>query len=1316
MDDVATELTERFERYCDTKDDEFPADVLAELQSMCRLYSISPEELDFKWQAYNMKMGGEENKMDVKTAQDFKKTIQDALERESRGKAQQRNEVKRGQPTPRAKGGDMYDMLEGLVPNTPRPSAPSGVNGSTVKRKANFQTPGGKANKAHEMSSPGGFMTPKAETSGGPVFDFASRTNANDITEQFMQGDIAIPEPPSEEPKEPRIKLKANTDMSKFSYRTMAMKLSEASEVLDDRIDEFRDILKEFAGLDESAFGNPNYASPSEIIAVGRIACDTSEGKLNTASLVLEGSRRHGSGRRVPLNVEGLQSYNFFPGQIVALRGTNASGDSFVVSEVLSLPLLNPPATKPDELDAINARYLDTPDSDPDNVRPLTLMIASGPYTTEQNLDFAPLHAFLDKAAEAYADSIILVGPFLDAEHPQIRSGDFDAPPGVNPDQATMTDLFRHHISSAIQSFHKRVPTCNVLLVPSLRDAHHHHAAFPQDKFIKKELGFGAAGKMVQCVTNPMTVSMNEMTVGMSSLDNLDMLRREELTGGKARATNIYERGARNMIEQRSFLPLFPPTGREKQQFMPTPIEEKVMKNNTANGERKEGEEVDEEQAPSPFLPLGTMLDTSYLKLGEMLNVRPDILITPSVLQGTVKVVESVLIVNPGTLSKRRAAGTYARVIVQPATVSDADRAKGVAMAHKLWERTRVDIDRAASEAPGDWETRIHLHHECHTCQSKSLLPMVLVCAWARQLLCFKRTDIDQAHELPCARPKRNSLHPHYLIIDNPQPTAKVTPAPLMAPKRKTTDDAAATGHCEKKTRAVRKGKSTASGNDPVYSSQQKAAIQQFMNFTQLDRNSAIRALKSYGWDAQSAVNAQLAGRNRRQRISSSDSCSSSRSASSAHDISELCSSPTPLDPNAELPPETEQDHRRSISHSVSTLPTRSRNLQLEQHRLQAEHLSQVLYNTLSLPKSATASHDLYYSGGSAPQASPAAKSALNALFDKYREDDAQDKDVVGVEGTMKFFADIGVNAEDLDALATFEIIQAPTMGEMSREGFVKGWTERNCDTVDKQRMYIQSVKEELPKNKELFTRVYKFTFPLARAQGQKAVALDSAVVFWELLFGSPLSAVKWSTEKTPWLSWWTEFVNSQWKKSVNKDMWNETLKFAQLTLEDESMGFWSEESSWPSVIDEFVEWVKKEKRGDTKEEMVAAKKHVPIVKKHTKRFNRHQSDRFKCVDPSWRKPKGIDNAVRRRFKGRAAMPKIGYGSNKKTRHMMPSGHKAFVVNNVADVDLLLMHNSTFAAEIAHAVSARKRIDIIARAKQLGVKVTNGKARVKTES
>ncbi|KAI8057725.1 60S ribosomal protein L32 [Syncephalis plumigaleata] len=123
----------------------------------------------------------------------------------------------------------------------------------------------------------------------------------------------------------------------------------------------------------------------------------------------------------------------------------------------------------------------------------------------------------------------------------------------------------------------------------------------------------------------------------------------------------------------------------------------------------------------------------------------------------------------------------------------------------------------------------------------------------------------------------------------------------------------------------------------------------------------------------------------------------------------------------------------------------------------------------------------------------------------------------------------------------------------------------------------------------------------------------------------------------------------------------------------------------------------------------------TPIVKKRTKRFTRHQSDRFLRVDASWRKPKGIDNRVRRRFKGQIAMPNIGYGSNKKTRHLMPSGFKKFLVSNVKELEMLLMQNRTYAAEIAHNVSSRKRIQIVERAAQLNVKVTNGKARVRTE-
>lgn len=67
-------------------------------------------------------------------------------------------------------------------------------------------------------------------------------------------------------------------------------------------------------------------------------------------------------------------------------------------------------------------------------------------------------------------------------------------------------------------------------------------------------------------------------------------------------------------------------------------------------------------------------------------------------------------------------------------------------------------------------------------------------------------------------------------------------------------------------------------------------------------------------------------------------------------------------------------------------------------------------------------------------------------------------------------------------------------------------------------------------------------------------------------------------------------------------------------------------------------------------------------------------------------------------------MPSIGYGSNKRTRHMMPNGLKAVVVSNLKDLELLMMHNNKYAAEIAHNVSSRKRVEILARAKVLNVK------------
>ena len=101
------------------------------------------------------------------------------------------------------------------------------------------------------------------------------------------------------------------------------------------------------------------------------------------------------------------------------------------------------------------------------------------------------------------------------------------------------------------------------------------------------------------------------------------------------------------------------------------------------------------------------------------------------------------------------------------------------------------------------------------------------------------------------------------------------------------------------------------------------------------------------------------------------------------------------------------------------------------------------------------------------------------------------------------------------------------------------------------------------------------------------------------------------------------------------------------------------------------------------------------IVKKRTKKFIRHQSDRYVKLSRSWRKPKGIDNRVRRKFKGMYLMPNIGYGSSAKTRHMMPSGFKKVLVNNMKELEVLMMQNKTYCAEIARGVSSKNRLVVI---------------------
>lgn len=107
MEDQTAEINELFA----VPNTTLERDVSGELKSILRIHSLSPQEMFFKWEAYSLKMGPETH-MNYKTAREFKKDLQDALERESRGKSHMQSAQKRStNGTPRnANTGDVFGV------------------------------------------------------------------------------------------------------------------------------------------------------------------------------------------------------------------------------------------------------------------------------------------------------------------------------------------------------------------------------------------------------------------------------------------------------------------------------------------------------------------------------------------------------------------------------------------------------------------------------------------------------------------------------------------------------------------------------------------------------------------------------------------------------------------------------------------------------------------------------------------------------------------------------------------------------------------------------------------------------------------------------------------------------------------------------------------------------------------------------------------------------------------------------------------------------------------------------------------------------
>jgi hypothetical protein len=85
----------------------------------------------------------------------------------------------------------------------------------------------------------------------------------------------------------------------------------------------------------------------------------------------------------------------------------------------------------------------------------------------------------------------------------------------------------------------------------------------------------------------------------------------------------------------------------------------------------------------------------------------------------------------------------------------------------------------------------------------------------------------------------------------------------------------------------------------------------------------------------------------------------------------------------------------------------------------------------------------------------------LKKLFEKYRDQEADDKDMVGMKGIMTYCEDLGVSIEDATIYVALDAAQAPAIGEMSKDDFVKGWKQASVTpTLDR---FSEKFSTDLP-------------------------------------------------------------------------------------------------------------------------------------------------------------------------------------------------------------------------------------------------------------
>ncbi|XP_066282662.1 DNA polymerase alpha subunit B-like isoform X2 [Branchiostoma lanceolatum] len=369
-------------------------------------------------------------------------------------------------------------------------------------------------------------------------------------------------------------------------YKHMFYKVNDKSNVLNDMIEDMASQLQQSHQIEN--LQHLAWPCQEPITVSGRVCCDMSTGRLNAHSVLLEGSTETSAGKTVHLDLSEVTEYSLFPGQIVACDGLNSTGSKLVVSKFYQGVHLQFP-----EVD-VTSENLSVP---------VQVLVAAGPFTPSDSLAYEPLDDLLKYLKRDKPDVCMLMGPFVDSKHESIEKCTVEVP---------YEDMFKKIVQNLIKATEEL--QTQLVFVPSQRDVHHDYV-YPQPPFSVD----GVNSPRVHFVSDPCTLTINGVVVGLTSTDILFHLGGEETSRAK---TDRIGRLIEHVLTQQSYYPLYPPS-----------------------------EEVN--------------IDYEHYEQFCRLQTTPDVLILPSDLRYFVKDVLGCVCVNPGRITKAQTGGTFARFAIQ---------------------------------------------------------------------------------------------------------------------------------------------------------------------------------------------------------------------------------------------------------------------------------------------------------------------------------------------------------------------------------------------------------------------------------------------------------------------------------------------------------------------------------------------------------------------------------------------------------------------------------------------------------------------------